>query len=194
MFSRWSEKLKLASIHCCRVAIVKFSARRKPEALLILFAGMLLFTAPSSGNPALAQSSAPQATPAESKEISIDEFDRTAQMWYYQRMAKHGWERGQEIYYMKCWMCHNDYTRKAETNPAAAAPTLRDLYKRPKLMSGQPVNDQTVTAQIRAGSARMPSYGAVLNEKDLSDLVTYLREKCCWDEMNPPANPRYHPK
>ena len=161
-------------------------------ALLVSCAGIFLFAAYSSGKLALAQSSALQST-AESKEISIDEYDRIAQVWYYQRMAKNGWERGQEIYYMKCWMCHNDYTRKSETNPATAAPALRDLYKRPKLMSGQPVNDQTVTAQIRAGSARMPSYGAVLNEKDVSDLVAYLRDKCCWDEMNPPANPRYHP-
>ena len=26
---------------------------------------------------------------------------------------------------------------------------------------------------------------------DLNDLVSYLREKCCWDSDSPPANPRY---
>jgi mono/diheme cytochrome c family protein len=162
---------------------------RAAGALLILM--VLLGAGDPGGKLAFAQS-ASQSPAAEAKQTPIDEYDRTAQVWYYQRMGKSGWERGQEIYYMKCWICHNDYTRKAV--PATAAPTLRDLYKRPRLIYGQPVNDQTVTAQIRKGSAGMPSYGAVLNDKDLSDLVTYLREKCCWDEMNPPANPRYHPQ
>jgi len=166
-------------------------------ALLILVAGILVCAGEPGAKTALAQNSSSNSTSqsakSDTKGVQIDEYDRTAQVWYYQRIGKSGWQRGQEIYYMKCWICHNDYTRRAEPNPATAAPTLRDLYKRPKLMSGQPVNDQTVTAQIRGGSARMPAYGAVLNEKDLSDLVTYLREKCCWDEMNPPANPRYHP-
>lgn len=158
-------------------------------ALLILSVGLLLCTRDSGGKPVFAQTAASQSAAAEAQEVPVDEYDRTAQLWHYQRLAKSGWERGQEIYLMKCWICHNDYTIRAEPN--AAAPTLRDLYKRPTLRSGQPVNDQTVAAAIRGGNSRMPSYGSVLNDKDLSDLLTYLREKCCWDEMNPPANPRY---
>jgi hypothetical protein len=75
-----------------------------------------------------------------------------------------------------------------------AAPTLRGLFKRPKLISGQAVTEETVKAKIRGPVVgRMPAYGPVLNDKDLDDLVSYLRDKCCWDEMNPPPNPRYHP-
>jgi cytochrome c5 len=146
---------------------MKISIDRKSAALAIPVAGMLLWTAGPGAKLTLGQASSSQAAAAPAKEVSIDEYDRTAQLWYYQRMAKSGRERGEEIYYMKCWICHNDYTRKAETNPANAAPTLRNLYKRPRLMSGQPVNDQTVTAQIRGGSFRMPAYGTVLNEKEL---------------------------
>jgi mono/diheme cytochrome c family protein len=68
---------------------------------------------------------------------------------------------------------------------------LKELYKRPKLMSGQPVNDETVAAKIRQGGPRMPAYQHTLNAKDMADLLAYLREKCCWDADHPPANPRY---
>ncbi len=171
---------------------MKFPNRRKIAAALLTPIAALLLWATSLGvHQTQAQSAVSHSAATGAKEVPIDEYDRTAQFWYYQRMGRSGWERGQEIYYMKCWMCHNDYTRKAEPNPANAAPTLRNLFKRRVLMSGQPVNDQTVTAQIRNGSPRMPAYSPVLNDKDLSDLVTYLREKCCWDEMHPPANPRY---
>ena len=121
-------------------------------------------------------------------EGSLDDYQRSGQLFYMQRMAKSGWERGQEIYLMDCWICHNDYTIKADPK---AAPTLRDLYKRPKLMSGRPVNDDTVAAQIRDGSAQMPGFRATFNDKDMADLLAYLRDKCCWDEQNPAANPRY---
>jgi mono/diheme cytochrome c family protein len=59
------------------------------------------------------------------------------------------------------------------------------------LLTGQPVNDETVAAKIRDGGPRMPAYRHGLSDKDLADLVEYLREKCCWDENNPPRNPRY---
>jgi hypothetical protein len=30
-----------------------------------------------------------------------------------------------------------------------------------------------------------------LSEPDLNDLVSYLREKCCWNSDSPPPNPHY---
>ncbi len=155
--------------------------------ILILGAGVMLFVGYPSLRSALAQSPSTSES-AKAKDVPIDQYDRVAQFWFYQRMGKSGWERGQEIYLMNCWICHNDYTIKADPR---AAPTLRNLYKRTKLMAGQPVNDESVTAQIQRGSARMPGYAAVFNDADLADLLSYLREKCCWDEMNPPANPNY---
>jgi mono/diheme cytochrome c family protein len=136
-----------------------------------------------------AQQAASPATPV------IDEYDRVAQLWYRQRVAKSGPARGQEIYYMSCWMCHNEYTIAAD--PKNHAPSLKDLFKT------DAVTDQGVIAKIRAGGSRMPAYPpTLLTDDDLRDLVAYLREKCgtfptdaggggCFDERNPPANPRY---
>ncbi len=93
---------------------------------------------------------------------------------------------------MKCWICHNDYTREAnDPNEGPVAPTLKELYQRPVLLSGQPVNDDTVKAKIRGGGPQMPGYQYALTDKDLTDLVEYLRDHCCWDEQNPPPNPRF---
>jgi hypothetical protein len=118
-------------------------------------------------------------------------LQRSAEILYFKRLAESGSERGKEIYFYKCWVCHNDYTKAA----GSIAPTLRDLYKRPKLISGQPVNDETVAAKIRNGGPSMPGYQYTLTEQDLSDLVSFLREgKCCWEdseEKEPPRNSRY---
>src|SRR5438094_10163050 len=72
-------------------------------------------------------------------------LQRSSEILYFKRCAERGSERGKEIYFYKCWVCHNDYTRAAGTT----GPTLRDLYKRPRLRSGEPINDQTVTAKIK---------------------------------------------
>jgi hypothetical protein len=125
-------------------------------------------------------------------EPQYDKYQRSGDVFYMKRMGESGWQRGQEIWYMKCWICHNDYTREAnDPSKATVAPTLRELYKRPMLLSGQPVNDDSVKAKIRAGGPGMPGYQYVLSDKDLNDLVEYLREKCCWDADTPPPNPRF---
>ena len=157
-------------------------------------------TAPAGGESASGPNSARLPVTVPTQPQPLDPYDRVSQVWYFQRLASSGWQRGQEIYYMRCWICHNEYTVTAEPG---AAPSLRDLYKRPKLMNGQPVNDTTVAAFVRAGTARMPSYSPqYFKDEDLADLVVYLREKCgtfktgggCFDEHNPPANPMYKGK
>ena len=55
----------------------------------------------------------------------------------------------EQIYMIKCWMRHNEL--------AKTGPPLKDISKRPKLLSGPPVNDKTVSEVIRTGSPRMPS-------------------------------------
>lgn len=90
----------------------------------------------------------------------------------------------EQIYMIKCWMCHNEY--------AKTGPSLKDLAKRPKLISGPPVNEQTVSEVIRSGSQRMPSYRHTMSDQQLADLVSYLLGgKCCPDPDSPPANPQY---
>jgi mono/diheme cytochrome c family protein len=123
-----------------------------------------------------------------SQDTASDPYQRSGQVLYMKRMGESGADRGQEIYYMKCWICHNDYTRKVDPK---AAPTLKGLFKRTKLMSGKDVNEENVLTQIKEGSANMPSYKAGLSDKDLADLMSYLQERCCWDEQNPPANSHY---
>jgi hypothetical protein len=44
---------------------------------------------------------------------------------------------------------------------------------------------------VRNGGPGMPAYRTVLNDADLSDLTSYLREGCCWNSDSPPPNPRY---
>ncbi len=158
------------------------------------YVGSALYAAQES------EAQAPKPAAAAAAQTPIDPDDRGAQIWYFQRLGASGWQRGQEIYYMRCWLCHNDYTVVAEPG---AAPSLRDLFKRPTLRNGRPVTEENVAAFIRSGSLRMPSYSpAYFSDRDLADLLVYLREKCgtfptgggCFDEHNPPANPLYRAK
>jgi mono/diheme cytochrome c family protein len=112
-----------------------------------------------------------------------DYNQRSLEIFEFRKAAKSGPERGREIYYYKCWFCHNEFTKDI--------PKLEGLYKKANLLSGDPVNDGTVKEKLRNGGPGMPGYKYVLNDADLSDLVSYLKEKCCWDSDSPPPNPRY---
>jgi mono/diheme cytochrome c family protein len=133
-------------------------------------------TSSSSGSGAAASSSAGLAT------------QRSTAIYNFKTTADSGPLRGEEIYYFKCWICHNQYTIKAGTG----AVPLKDLFKRPRLSTGEPVNDQTVADKIKNGSPRMPAYRHILSDKDLEDLLSYLRDaKCCFEGDEPPRNPAY---
>jgi virginiamycin B lyase len=121
---------------------------------------------------------------ASSKVIATDDLQRSLRLDTYKLVADSGSARGENIYFYKCWMCHNKY--------AESAPYLKDLYRRPNLMTGKPVNDETVTEQIKNGGPGMPAFGTTLSDLDIADLRTYFREgKCCVEGENPPANPWY---
>ena len=68
----------------------------------------------------------------------------------------------------------------------AGRPPLKGLYQNRNLLSGESVNDDTVKEKIRNGGAGMAAYKYTLSDADLNDLVSYLREKCCWNSI-PPA-------
>jgi len=112
-----------------------------------------------------------------------DPYQRSLQVYEFRKGAEGGPERGQEIFYYKCWFCHNEFTKDI--------PKLTGLYQRATLISGAPVSDDSVTDKIRNGGPGMAAYRYALNESDLRDLVSYLRERCCWDSDSPPPNPRY---
>jgi mono/diheme cytochrome c family protein len=133
---------------------------------------------------AFAQDVSPQPGGAtEPKAPTKDPYQRSRQVYEFRKAAASGPDRGQEIFYYKCWFCHNEFTKDI--------PKLTGLYQHAALISGEPVNDDTVKAKIRNGGPGMAAYKYALSEADLSDLVGYLREKCCWNSDSPPPNPHY---
>jgi mono/diheme cytochrome c family protein len=148
------------------------TARRFLAGALIAVTGVLF-------SPVLAQQAAPPKQP-----MVTDYYQRSLQTYEFRKAAQSGPERGREIFYYKCWFCHNEFTKNA--------PQLAGLYQRETLLSGLPVNDDTVKDRIRNGGAGMAAYKYTLSEADLNDLVSFVREKCCWDSDAPPLNPSYH--
>jgi streptogramin lyase/mono/diheme cytochrome c family protein len=135
---------------------------------------------------AVAHATPAQSLPAAAASVASDnlQLQRSTRLDTYTLIGDHGAARGENIYAYKCWMCHNQY--------AKGGPYLKNLYQRPTLMSGEPVNDQTVTQKIKDGGPGMPAFGTTLSDDEIADLVTYFKEgKCCVEGENPPANPWY---
>jgi mono/diheme cytochrome c family protein len=95
---------------------------------------------------------------------TADPYQRSAEIYGMRTVAANGPGRGEEIYYFKCWICHNKYAQ-------AGGPHLKGLFERPKLLSGQPVTDENVRNKIRTGGPGMPAYGHTLTEADQADLL-----------------------
>jgi len=129
------------------------------------------------------QASAPGGGTPSSAPIR-DPYQRSLETYEFKKAAASGPERGREIFYYKCWFCHNEYTKNA--------PQLTGLFQRETLLSGLPVTNDTVKDRIRNGGAGMAAYKYTLSEADLDDLVSFVRDECCWNSDAPPANPRYH--
>jgi len=113
-----------------------------------------------------------------------DPYQKSLHVYEFKKAAESGTERGREIFYYKCWFCHNEFTKDI--------PKLPGLFQRATLISGDPVNEDTVKNKIRSGGPGMAAYKYVLSDSDLNDLVSYLREGCCWNSDSPPPNPQYH--
>ena len=58
-----------------------------------------------------------------------DYNQRALEIYEFRRNVQSGPARGEEIYFYKCWMCHNE-------NAQGGAPKLVGLYKRANLVSG----------------------------------------------------------
>ena len=138
--------------------------------LLALTAAMTLFV--------------PATVAAADKEISTDDLQRSLRLDTYRVVADSGAGRGENIYFFKCWMCHNQY--------AKSAPLLKDLYQRKTLVGGAPVSDEAVIIKIKEGGPGMPAFKNSLSDTDIGDLQAYFHSgKCCADGENAPANPWY---
>jgi mono/diheme cytochrome c family protein len=78
--------------------------------------------------------------------------------------------RGRHIYDQNCIRCHEPYTRWG-----LHGPSLKNLYKKPYLPSGMPVNDERLQDVILLGKAKMPSFRKAFTERQLEDLLAYLK-------------------
>jgi len=162
---RWVDKSRLAS-------------RKKNMAMpFIAVLGTIL-----CGIPALNRLNAAQS---ENKLTDVyDDLQVSYKIDHYKEIAESGPGRGENIYWHKCWVCHNHYQGEA--------PHLAGLFSRSALVTGLPVNDETVTGQIKNGGPGMPSFRTTLSDSDIADVVSYLHQpKCCIDGEEIPANPSY---
>jgi mono/diheme cytochrome c family protein len=139
--------------------------------------------------PAEVASDTPTAAPQKIAQTSppdppfADPYQRSVAIYTFHKAAASGADRGREIFYYKCWFCHNEF--------ADGAPKLKGVFQRKQLLSGRPANEDGIKDEIRNGGAGMAAYKYVLSDADLNDLVSYIRDQCCWDSKSPPPNPRY---
>jgi len=115
--------------------------------------------------------------------VKRDPYQRSTMIYTYSATASSGASRGEELYFYKCWMCHNEF--------AKAGPQLKDLFKRAAMTSAVPVNDESVADKIRNGGPGMPAFKHELKDADVADLLSYIKDGCCFDAQEPPPNPRY---
>jgi mono/diheme cytochrome c family protein len=157
--------------------------------VLALAAGIyFLRRAPSDQTaqaPAAPEQTAKAPAPQTPETVIRDPYQRSLAILEFKKAADKGPDRGREIFYYKCWFCHNEFAGPQ------SAPDLANVFKREKLLSGRPSTADGIKDEIRNGGAGMAAYKYVLNEADLDDLVAYIREGCCWNSKSPPPNPRY---
>ncbi len=155
--------------------------------LMAIAASIAIAAAWNFGDLAGGSASAQEAHAAPAPAAAANDLQRSVEVVGYNVAAKSGPQRGEVLYYYKCWNCHNDYTRAA----GSPAPSLKGVFTRTTLVTGVPVNDENVANQIRNGSAQMPSFGTTLKDADIADLLAYLHNGCCYEETHPPLNPWY---
>src|SRR5258708_12358242 len=119
--------------------------------------------------------------------MNRDDLQRSYRTDKYLEVAESGVDRGENIYWHKCWACHNKYQQ--------AAPQLEGLFKQAALITGVPVNEENVAAHIKKGGPGMPSFGTTLSNSDVADVVTYFHtDKSSVKGDHLPPNPCNRPK
>jgi mono/diheme cytochrome c family protein len=77
---------------------------------------------------------------------------------------------GRRIYDSYCDRCHAPYSSRGRQGSG-----MKGVFQRQYLpMSGMPANDDRVTDVVRLGRNKMPGYGPVLSQQQISDLLAYL--------------------
>lgn len=79
--------------------------------------------------------------------------------------------RGKELFQQKCSICHFDTSAAKKIGPG-----LKGLNKRGTFsVNTNKVNDETLTQWIDNGDSLMPPFKDVLDEKQIKDVVAYVR-------------------
>src|SRR5216684_8114261 len=118
---------------------------RRPRAVSIFLALTAVSLAGVTAHLGMAKTAPKPPKAAGPADVSTDDLQRSLRLDTYKILGDSGAARGENIYFYKCWMCHNQYTK--------GAPLLKDLFKRENLTTGDPVNDDNVTAIIKEGAA-----------------------------------------
>src|SRR2546428_11027989 len=120
------------------------SRKYRPAAILMMLAiATALILVGTAGYWGAAQAAPQQPMAASAKVMHTADLQRSARLDRYKLLADSGAARGENIYFFKCWMCHNKY--------AKTGPYLKSLYQHECFMSGGPVPDQNVIAKIKEG-------------------------------------------
>src|ERR1700730_13142359 len=110
--------------------------RRSALAVSVTFAlaiALAIMLSGLGGPLAGAQTPRPAAEPV--KVAATNDLQRSFEIYNYNVAGTNGAQRGEAIYYFKCWVCHNDFTIAA----GSPAPTLKGLFNRAQLRTGDPV-------------------------------------------------------
>jgi mono/diheme cytochrome c family protein len=77
---------------------------------------------------------------------------------------------GRHLYDQYCDRCHAPYSSRNRQGPS-----LKRVFKKQYFSgSGMPANDGRAAEIIRYGRDKMPSYGQVLTQEQINDLLAYL--------------------
>ena len=77
--------------------------------------------------------------------------------------------KGKEVF-EQCSVCHY-----ATTDQKKMGPSLKGLFKKPKLGNGQKLTDENVLSFINKGKGSMPSFASVLSDEERANLLAYLK-------------------
>ena len=78
--------------------------------------------------------------------------------------------KGDELYKANCSVCH--FADKADKR---IGPGLLGYFKKEKMENGKEINDATTREMIMEGYGKMIPFKEKLDEKELDDLIAYLR-------------------
>jgi len=78
--------------------------------------------------------------------------------------------RGQRLFQGTCAACH-----RADSTDPLNGPGLKGIFQKPYFPSGAPANDERAREVIKMGRRTMPPYGQILDNRQIDDLIAYLK-------------------